>query len=268
VSTITPRAGLDVESLDFTLESITEFAHRELPDSLLIELDERDEFPEALVRRMCGEELGVQLLFVAEEHGGMGGSALDVYRVCERMAAIDLGIATSVLATFLGSDPILVGGTPEQQALWLGKVAEDGILMAYGATEPDAGSDLPALKTTAKPVVEGGEVVAYRLNGAKQWISNGGIADAATVLALAPGGPTWFVVDGDASGLTHGDPENKHGIRLSNTAALFLDDVKVEPDRLVGGVEGQGLVQAQQVFGYTRLMVAAFGLGAGWAERS
>jgi len=165
------------------------------------ELDEKDEFPEELVRRMCGEELGVQLLFVAEEHGGMGGSALDVYRVCERMAAIDLGIATSVLATFLGSDPILVGGTPEQQALWLGRVAEEGILMAYGATEPDAGSDLAALKTTAKPVVEGGDVVGYRLNGAKQWISNGGIADAATVLALAPGGPTWFVVDGDAPGL-------------------------------------------------------------------
>ena len=61
------------------------------------------------------------------------------------------------------------------------------------------------------------------------------------------------------------NPEDKHGIRLSNTAALFLDEVYVDADRLIGGVEGQGLVQAQQVFGYTRLMVAAFGLGAGWA---
>ena len=66
-------------------------------------------------------------------------------------------------------------------------------------------------------------------------------------------------------GFTHGEHEDKHGIRLSNTAALFLDDVYVDADRLVGGVEGQGLLQAQQVFGYTRLMVAAFGLGAGWA---
>jgi alkylation response protein AidB-like acyl-CoA dehydrogenase len=261
----TVPAGLDLESLEFTLESIAEFAQRELSDSAVIALDERDEFPEELVRRMCGEELGVQLAFVPEEYGGMGGSAFDVYRVCEGMATIDVGIATSVLATFLGSDPITVGGTPEQRALWLGRIAEEGILMAYGATEPDAGSDLAALKTTAKPVLEGGAVVGYSLNGAKQWISNGGVADAATVLALAPGGPTWFVVDGDAAGLTHGDPENKHGIRLSNTAALFLDDVRVDTDRLVGGVEGQGLVQAQQVFGYTRLMVAAFGLGAGWA---
>ena len=74
-----PRAvvspGLDPETLQFTLESISEFAQRELSDQLLIELDERDEVPEALIRRMCGEELGVQLVFVAEEHGGMGGSA-------------------------------------------------------------------------------------------------------------------------------------------------------------------------------------------------
>ena len=66
-------------------------------------------------------------------------------------------------------------------------------------------------------------------------------------------------------GFTHDKPEDKHGIRLSNTAALALNDVYVDADRLVGGVEGQGLIQAQLVFGYTRLMVAAFGLGAGWA---
>jgi acyl-CoA dehydrogenase len=262
--TVSP-SGLDLESLEFTLESITEFAHRELPDKLLIELDERDESPEALIRRMCGDELGVQLLFVAEEHGGMGGTSTDVYRLCERLGGIDLGIATAVLATSLGSDPIRVGGTREQQALWLGRIAEQGILMAYGATEPDAGSDLAALKTKATPVLEGDTVIAYLLNGAKQWISNGGVADAITVLALAPEGPTWFIVDGDAPGLTRGDPENKHGIRLSNTAALFFEDVRVPAERIVGGVEGQGLSQAQQVFGYTRLMVAAFGLGAGWA---
>jgi alkylation response protein AidB-like acyl-CoA dehydrogenase len=258
-------AGLDLETLEFVLESIGEFATRELPDSLLIELDERDEFPETLVRKMCGEELGVQLVFVEEQHGGMGGSAYDVYRVCERMAEVDLGIATAVLATFLGSDPILVGGTPEQKAKYMGQIAEQGILFAYGATEPDAGSDLGALKTKAVPVEEDGKTVGYLLTGAKQWISNGGVADATTILALAPGGPTWFVVDGAPEGFTRGEPENKHGIRLSNTSALFLEDVRVPLEQLVGGVEGQGLAQAQQVFGYTRLMVAAFGLGGGWS---
>ena len=261
----TASSGVDLETLEFTLESIGEFARRELPDSLLIELDERDEFPEALVRRMCGEELGIQLLFVPEEYGGMGGNAFDIYRVCERMGTIDLGLATSVLATFLGSDPISVGGTPEQKQQFMGRIAEDGILMAYGATEPDAGSDLASLKTTAVPVSDNGDVVGYRLSGAKQWISNGGVAEVSTVLALAPGGPSWFVVESGTEGFSHGEHEDKHGIRLSNTAALFLDDVYVGADRLIGAVEGQGLVQAQQVFGYTRLMVAAFGLGAGWA---
>jgi alkylation response protein AidB-like acyl-CoA dehydrogenase len=249
-----------------TLDAIGDFAAHELPEKLLIDLDERDEFPAELIKRMCSEDLGVQLLFIPEEHGGMGGSAFDVYRVCERMAAIDLGVATSVLATFLGSDPIVVGGTPEQQARWLGRIAVEGILMAYGATEPEAGSDLGAMKTVAVPVKgEDGSVTAYRITGKKQWISNGGVADVYTILANAPGGPSWLVVDRDTPGFALGKPENKHGIRLSNTAALFLDEVEVPADRLVGSVEGQGLVQAQLVFGYTRLMVAAFGLGAGWA---
>jgi alkylation response protein AidB-like acyl-CoA dehydrogenase len=259
------EVGLDLETLDFTLESIEEFARRELPDSRLIELDEKDEFPEELVRRMCGEELGIQLLFIPEEFGGMGGAAMDVYRVCERMAASDLGVATSVLATFLGSDPISVGGTPEQKRRWMTRIAEEGILMAYCATEPDAGSDLAAMRTTAEPVTENGTVRGYEISGAKQWISNGGVADLSSVLALAPGGPSWFVVDAGLDGFTHGEHEDKHGIRLSNTAALFLENVRVDADNLVGGVEGQGLVQAQQVFGFTRLMVAAFGIGAGWA---
>ncbi len=257
--------GLDSETLDMILDSITEFARRELPESVLIKLDEADEFPAEVIHKMCSSELGVQLLFIAEEYGGMGGGTFDIYRVCERMARIDVGVATAVLATFLGSDPILVGGTPEQVKQWMTRIADEGLLMAYGATEPEAGSDLGALKTVAVPISEDGVVVGYRITGRKQWISNGGVADLYSILASAPGGPSWFVLDRDLPGFAHGEPEHKHGIRLSNTAALFLDDVVVDADRLIGGIEGQGLVQAQQVFGYTRLMVAAFGLGAGWA---
>ena len=72
------------------------------------------------------------------------------------------------------------------------------------------------------------------------------------------------MVPRDTPGFTAGPPEDKHGLRLSNTAALFLDDVEVPADNLIGTVGGKGLIQAQQVFGYTRLMVAAFGLGGGW----
>ena len=109
--------------------------------------------------------------------GGLGGGAYDIYRVSEDMAAIDLGIATGVLATFLGTDPINVGGTPQQKAEWLGELAEKGQFYAYGATEPQAGSDLGALTTKAEPVEKDGKVVAYRISGRKQWISNGGVAD-------------------------------------------------------------------------------------------
>ncbi|MGP0021362.1 MAG: acyl-CoA dehydrogenase family protein [Candidatus Sulfotelmatobacter sp.] len=254
------------KTLKLSLKSLKEFAKKRLPDEVLIDLDNKDECPIDIVRDMCSpDKLGIQLLFIPEEFGGMGGGTFDVYCICEEMARIDLGIATSVLATFLGSDPITVGATPEQKKLWLGRIADEGLLFAYGATEPEAGSDLGALRTTADRVLQDGRIVGYKINGNKQWISNGGIAGAYTVLANTPSGPTWFIVEKDAKGFTHDEPEDKHGIRLSNTAALAFNDVYVDADRLIGGVEGQGLIQAQAVFGYTRLMVAAFGLGAGWA---
>ncbi|HXJ90304.1 MAG TPA: acyl-CoA dehydrogenase family protein [Candidatus Binatia bacterium] len=254
------------KTLKLSLKSLREFAKKRLPDEALVELDERDECPLDIVRDMCSpDKLGIQLLFIPEEFGGMGGGTFDVYCICEEMARIDLGIATSVLATFLGSDPITVGATLQQKKVWLSRIADEGLLFAYGATEPEAGSDLGALRTTADPVVKDGRTVGYKINGNKQWISNGGIAGAYTVLANTPSGPSWFIVESGAKGFTHDEPEDKHGIRLSNTAALAFNDVYVDADRLIGGVEGQGLNQAQAVFGYTRLMVAAFGLGAGWS---
>lgn len=259
------NAGLDKETLDMIIDSIKEFTKSELTDKVLLELDEKDEFPADIIQQMCGEGLGIHLLFIPEEFGGLDGGAFDVYRVCEQLARVDLGVSTGVLATFLGSDPIIFGGTHEQNKTWMTKIAEEGLLMAYGATEPEAGSDLGALKTTATPVKKNGKITGYKLNGSKQWISNGGYADLYTILAKAPGGASWFVVEKDADGFEKGKPEDKHGIRASNTAALSLTDVYVDADRLLGNEEGKGLFQAQLVFGYTRLMVAAFGLGAGWA---
>lgn len=254
--------GLDLGTLNLMLEALGDFVAAELPETRLLDLDHQDICPEDTVRAMCSDALGVQLVFIPEEYGGMGGGAFDSYRVCERLARFDIGLATSVFATFLGSDPILMGGTEEQRKEWLGRIADDGMLFAYGATEPEAGSDLAAMTTVAVPALDAEG--SYRITGRKQWISNGTIADAVTVLAMAPGGPSWFIVERGSAGFSSAPPEDKHGIRLSNTAALFLDDVVVPAGNLVGGVEGRGLVQAQQVFGYTRLMVAAFGLGGGW----
>lgn len=258
-------AGLDAADLTMMLDALDEFVGHALTPQRQLELDHDDVCPEDIVRAMSDpEQLGVQLIFVPAEYGGMDGGAFDSYRVCEVMARHDIGLATAVFATFLGSDPILVGATEDQKHRWLGAIAEQGIVFAYGATEPDAGSDLGAMKTTAVRIERDGEVVGYRINGRKQWISNGSIADVVTILARTPDGPSWFTVPKDTPGLTAAHPEDKHGIRLSNTAALFLDDVEVPLDHLIGEAEGRGLIEAQQVFGYTRVMVAAFGLGGGW----
>jgi len=258
-------AGLDVETRGMILDTLKKYAERSLTDDYLLELDREDRFPEEVLKELNDPmQLGLHLLFIPEEFNGLGGGAYDIYRVSELMASIDLGVATGVLATFLGSDPIRVGGTPEQRAHWMGRIADEALLMAYGATEPQAGSDLAAMSTKAVPVQENGQVSGYKISGNKQWISNGGVADLYSILALAPGGPTWFVVERGAEGFSYSKGEDKHGIRASNTAKLFLEDVYVPAEQLVGGVEGQGLAQAQSVFGYTRLMVGAFGLGAGW----
>ena len=190
------------KTLKSSLKSLKDFAKKRLPDQEIIDLDARDECPVEVIHDMCApDKLGIQLLFIPEEYGGFGGGTFDFYRVCEEMARIDLGVATAVLATFLGSDPIFVGATPEQKKLWLTRMADEGLLFAYGATEPDAGSDLGALKSTAERVMDGDRIVGYKINGLKQWISNGGIADAYTILASTPSGPSWFIVEKGAPGI-------------------------------------------------------------------
>lgn len=258
------RAGLDDETLGFVLQSLATVAERRLDKETRLRLDEEDCFPVEFVTELLGPDLGLHLLFLPEEVGGLGGGGRDLFRVSEEMARIDLGVATAFLAIALGVDPIVVGGTDDQRRFWLGRIAEEGLIVAYGVTEPEAGSNVARLKTEAKPIAgDDGEITGYRLTGTKQFITNGGVAQIFTILARAPGGPSFFVVERDAPGLTVGAPEKKHGIRASNTTQVILDGVELAADRLLGLAEGKGLEQANEVFGFTRLMVAAFGLGAG-----
>jgi len=257
------RGGLDEESLDLVLQTLRTVSERRLGKDERLALDEEDRFPAELVGEMLGPELGLHLLFLPEEVGGLGGGGRDLFRVSEEMARIDLGVATAFLAIALGVDPIIVGGTEEQRRHWLGRIAEEGLIVAYGVTEPEAGSNVARLKTEAAPVMDGDRVRAYRLTGTKQFITNGGVAEVYTVLARAPGGPSFFVVERGTPGFSVGGPEKKHGIRASNTTQIILEDVEVPADHLLGLEEGKGLEQANQVFGFTRLMVAGFGLGAG-----
>jgi len=258
------RAGLDDETLGFVLQTLTTVTERRLDKDTRLQLDEGDLSPVDLVSEMLGPELGLHLLFLPEEVGGMGGGGRDLFRVSEELARIDLGVATAFLAIALGVDPIIVGGTTEQKARWLGRIADEGLIVAYGVTEPEAGSNVASLKTVAEPVIgEDGSITSYRISGAKQFITNGGVAQIYTILARTEGGPSFFVVERGTPGFEVGEPEHKHGIRASNTTSLVLDRVEVPADQLLGLAEGRGLEQANEVFGFTRLMVAAFGLGAG-----
>ncbi len=259
--------GLDENSREMMINGIKMFAERNLPKDLLLKLDKEDQHlsKEKIKEMYDPTKLGINLLLIPTEYGGIGANNLDMYQVCETLAGIDLGVATAVFATFLGLDPIRVGATPEQKKKWFTKIAQEGLLVAYGATEAEAGSDLSVLKTKAVPVEENGELVGYKISGNKQWISNGGIADIYLILAKDRESVGWFIVERDSEGMEFNNPEEKHGIRLSNTVAFSMDEVYVPKENLVGGVEGQGLSQAQAVFGATRIMVAAFGLGSGWA---
>jgi alkylation response protein AidB-like acyl-CoA dehydrogenase len=261
-----PFTRLDPDDLDLVLKTLKEYTDRETPRDRRLKWDEEDVCPEDVVRAMLGPDVGLHLVFLPAEYEGMGGGAYDVYRLSCEFAKIDLGLATAMLAVALGTDPIRVGCTHEQKLMWLPRIANEGLVVAYGVTEPEAGSNVQALKTRAEHVTDAnGRVTHYKLNGVKQFISNGSIADLYSILALAPGGPTFFVVERKTPGLTPGKHEVKHGIRLSDTAQVLLQDVVIPAANIVGEQEGLGLKQANEVFGYTRLMVAAFGLGAGLA---
>jgi alkylation response protein AidB-like acyl-CoA dehydrogenase len=257
-------ARLDAGDLDLIVGTLKEFTGRHTPLDRRLAWDGSDTCPVDAVRAMLGPGVGLHLAFLPTEYGGMGGGAYDIYRLSCEFAKIDLGLATSMLAVALGTDPIRVGCTEAQRRRWLPRIAEEGLIVAYAVTEPEAGSNVQNIKTEARRVTDAdGRVTHYRLNGVKQFVSNGSIADLYTVLAKAPDGPTFFIVERRTPGLTPGKHEIKHGIRLSDTAQVLLQDVLVPADQLVGEREGEGLKQANEVFGYTRLMVAGFGLGAG-----
>jgi alkylation response protein AidB-like acyl-CoA dehydrogenase len=258
--------GLDAESRQMVVETVRQLSKKLLAREKILEWDKLELFPEDVIRQMLGPEIGLQLLFIPEAYGGMGGGARDCCAVTREMAKICLGVGTAFFAIQLGTDPILVGATEDQKEAWLGRIAEGQTLVAYAVTEPEAGSNLAALKTKAEPVSDGnGQITGYRISGSKQFISTGGYADLITVLANTPDGPSFFVVEKGMPGFTQHKGEEKHGIRASNTSPLTLDNVLVPVGNLVGGVPGRGLKQANQVFGYTRLMVASMGLGAGEA---
>jgi len=258
-------AGLSTEELEAVLGNARAFLEREMPLHRRLSWDHDDHSPQAELRRMLEDDVGLHLMFLPQAHGGLGANVYDLYRYCRELGGFDLGVATSLLSIALGTEPIRVGGTAEQRSLWLERIARQGLIVGYAVTEASGGSDVAGIQTTATPLRDAsGAVHGYRLDGAKQFISNGGFADLFTVLARAPEGPSFFVCE-RVRGVSSGPAERKHGIRLSNTAQVVFDGVVVPSQNLLGHVAGKGLRQAGQVFGFTRLMVGSLALGAGLA---
>ncbi|CAN2042163.1 Acyl-CoA dehydrogenase [Candidatus Magnetomoraceae bacterium gMMP-15] len=258
----TNLAGLDSEMREMVVDTVRQFKERLFTKKKILELDKDEVFPEKMIREMLSPDIGLQLVLIPEKYGGMGGGARDTCAVTREMSKICLGISTAFFALQLGADPIVVGGTESQKKKWLGRIAEGNSLVAYAVTEAGAGSNLAALKTKAEPVRDdSGKITGYKINGTKQFISNGGYADFITVLANCPEGRAFFIVEKGTEGFVQGKGEEKHGIRSSNTSPLSLNDVFVPVENLIGEKPGQGMKQSNKVFGYTRLMVAAMALG-------
>jgi len=222
------------------------------------ELDEKEEFPWDVVR--VSAEAGLMGVSLPEEYDGFGGGILEYCLVAEELSRVCLGIATSVVASGLGAMPILLFGSPEQKKKYLPDIARGKKLAAFGLTEPDAGSDAGAIRTTATRKGDG-----YVLNGLKQWITNGGEAEIYSVIAMTdrskgPRGASAFIVEKGTPGFGFGKKEKKMGIRASATRELVFQDCYVPKENLIGK-EGMGFIVTMRTFDRTRPGVGAQGVG-------
>ncbi len=223
------------------------------------ELDEKEEYPWKVFEKF--KEAGLFQALFDEKYGGMGLGLMANIILAEEIAYGCLGTYTAFLATKLGAIPIEVGGTEEQKQKWLPRLASGEIIAAFGLTEPNAGSDVPALQTTA---VRKGD--KYILNGTKQWISGAGQAHVYTVFAITdksrgPRGISCFIVEKGTPGFSFGKKEDKLGIRCSETRQLIFEDCEVPVENLVGGKENNGFVHALKTLNLSRPAVAAAGVG-------
>jgi acyl-CoA dehydrogenase len=242
------------------VEMAHDFALNELRP-IAEEWDRKGEFPKDLILPKAAQA-GLPSAGIPEEYGGGGLDPLTSAMVFEEMAWGCAGLATSIGANNLALAPIMIAGTPEQKNKWLPPLcdAKNPGLAAFGLTEPEAGSDVANIKTTAKD--EGDHWV---LNGSKCFITNGGIADVYTIFANTDPekgyrGLAGFIVDGKSEGISQGKHEDKLGIRASHTAEVFLDNVKVAKEDMLGDV-GKAFYIVMQTLDQTRAGVAALATG-------
>jgi acyl-CoA dehydrogenase len=254
--------ALDPETFDALIDTVRRFVTERLrPLEAQVETD--DAIPPAIVAEM--RDMGLFGLSIAEEYGGLG---LTMYE--EARIGIEMGRTTPAFrSTFgtnvgIGSQGLVMAGSPEQKAQWLPRIASGEVITSFALTEPDVGSDSGAVKTRA---VRDGDV--YRLTGTKRFITNADKADLFTVMArtgeeTGGRGVSAFLVPRDLPGLSVGEPEKKMGQKGAKVADVIFDDVPVPAANRLGA-EGEGFRIAMRVLDRGRLHIAAVCVGV--AER-
>ena len=238
------------------LKDIKKFCDNEVREQSK-EFDKTGEWPKEMYEKAI--EQGYTALEVPAEYGGVGLSRVDIAALLEEMAIADAGFATTISASGLGMKPVLIAGNEEQKK----KVCEvilNGGFAAFALTEPGAGSDASAGKTTA---VKDGD--SYILNGRKCFITNAEVADVYCITAMTDKeagvkGISMFLVEKGTPGLSTGNHEDKMGIRTSNTADVVLEDCRIPAANLIGK-EGDGFKIAMKTLDQARTWMGCVATG-------
>lgn len=229
------------------------FAGRELRP-IAGEWDAREDFPPGLLAEAA--RAGLTSYAIPREYGGGGVDAVTAALIAEELSWGCAGLAATIQATMFPVRPLLAAGTEEQRRRYLPRLAsEEGCLAAIAFTEPGAGSDLAAIRATAR---RDGD--AYVLDGEKCYVTNGGIAELTVVFAKLEGAITAFLVEQADRGVEAGRKEEKLGLRASYTGSIVLREARIPGDRLLGE-EGGGFALALDFFLHSRPQVAAGAVG-------
>ncbi len=237
-----------------------EFAKGEFDKELALELDNKHEFPRDIWKKAA--ELGFIGIHFPEKYSGQGLGIMENILVAEELCSKDSTIGSCVVLSSFASECILRFGSEELKSKYLPMVAEGKMLSAGAFTEPDHGSDITFMNTSA--VKDGNEWV---INGTKTFITNGGIAGFFTVLCQTDPeckpthkGISMILVDADIKGLSTSDVGHKMGIRMMTTSEVVFKDVRVPLSNLIGK-EGKGFYQVLEFFDESRILIAAQALG-------
>lgn len=222
------------------------------------EVDEQGRFPQEALEALQGNDL--HAVHVPEEYGGAGADALATVIVIEEVARVCASSSLIPAVNKLGSLPVQLSGSEELKAKYLGALARGEGMFSYCLSEPEAGSDAAGMRTRA---VRDGDF--WVLNGVKRWITNAGVSEFYTVMAVTDPdkrskGISAFVVEKGDEGVSFGAPEKKLGIKGSPTREVYFDNVRIPADRMIGA-EGTGFATAMRTLDHTRVTIAAQAVG-------